>query len=798
MPLVVFTAPGGTQGENLPVGVQFGNKYFICYPDLRPLYLLNSMTGNNIKAYLSGIKPSIAPPFVQASSEAAVNITYDSDSGSPDANNLFIRYAYYSSVRGVFSEVSPETVYAIPNVAQADQKKVTIGGFYYPRDDAVAQDIDTIVVGVQWGVSNDCMCIWGLMSTGFDPTNLTSASITFDSSMADLNQLGFGLLTLSQFVGIPPACASVERVQERLYYVPSRRRVDFNSGAVQVIKAQLTGTSAFNEFTADMTGTNTLYLTELQNGDYVSVPTGPGTTKTVQVGTVIDDTNVILNAAYGATNVSGAVCTRLFRGEPAARVILSTTTWEDVFNDSLYHMRFTVNGQLLGEVWDVLDYTHLYLDGDVPANIDATTDFFFYAPGDAVLPSGYTNETPFAFPLSIPEGIQFIDQVSIEQAVDEGEIVQGIKRGGEFAYVELSETVLQMTVASGSFSPLAISFRPIAGNIGPISQRSICLDQTASISWIGQEGIASANTAGAATLSNSINCLRFWKGGRWVDEESLVNCSMEFSRGDYGYVLAGLKVNSKQLTGAFTLTQGSGAVVATGGALLTQAAVGDVITDNQQSRTILSITDDNHMTIETWTNPTTTVGLSIGEGYWALISMQPQVSIMLFNGLICTSNLLAYQDANGQTVILGGSNYKGRVFRVLTPGVYVDVPLGSDDDPAAYTCSWREGWQAFPDGSQSSIMRARMMGVSAPDPTGIMTLSVWTSDLPQMNEADLPTTAFLSKTVAASKVLFDVPLPPNCKRFGSLAVEFQSTAGLVATRPMEITRWRIMGTGDGK
>lgn len=797
MPIVAFTAPGGTQGENLPVGVQFGNKYFICYPDLRPMYLLNSLTGNNIKMYLSGIKPPTAPPFVVSSSTAAVNITYDSESGSPDANKLFIRYAYYSSVRGIFSEPSPETVYDIP---ATDIKKVTIGGFYYPRDDAVAQDIDTIVVGVQWGVSNDCMCIWGLMSTGFDPNNLTSASITFDSSMADLNQLGFGLLTLAEFVKIPPACASVERVQERLYYIPSRRRVDFDTGAaVTVVKAALTGTSAFNQFLADMTGTNTLYLTELVAGDYVSVQTGAGITRTVQVGTVIDDTHIILTAAFGGgADVSAAICTRLFRGEPAARVVLSTSTWQHVFEDSLYHMRLTVNGQLLGEVWDVLDYTHLYLDGDVPANIAATTDFYFYAPGDTVLPSGYTNETPFAFPVSIPEGIQFIDAEPISQAVDEGQIVQSIKRGGEFAYVLLSETILQMTVASGAFSPLAISFRPVTGNIGPVSDRSVCLDQTASISWIGEEGIAKASTYGAATLSNSINCLRFWKGGRWVDETSLANCSMTFSRGDYGYVLAGLKVNSKTLTGAFTLTQGSDVVIATGGALLTEAAVGDVITDNQQHRRILTITDNNHMTIETWDFPTTTVGLSIGEGYWALISMQPQVGIHLFNGLICTSNLLAYQDADGQTVILGGSNYKGRVFRVLTPGVYEDVPLGSDDDPEAYTCSWREGWQAFPDGSQNSIMRARMMGVSAPDPTGSMTLSVWTSDLPQMNEADLPAVAFLSKTVAASKVLFDVPLPPNCKRFGSLAVEFQSTAGLVATRPMEITRWKILQNGDGK
>lgn len=795
MPAIVHTAPQVEQGLYPPAGKQFGNKFFICLPDQRPFYLLPSLTGSAPKAYQCGIKPPTFYPSIASSSDDALNIIFDaSPSANPFANTMFIRYAFYSSVRGIFSEPSPEQQYDIP----ATPKKVVISGFFYPRDDAISQDIDTVVVGIQWGVSTDCRCIFSRMATGFDPTNIATAQIVFDSSQADLNQFGFGLVGLAEFVKIPPPCFALERVENRLFYIPSRRRVVFDQAAVTVSRAQLDGTLAFSEFSAGITGTNTHFLSQLQPSDVVQVNLPDNTFRIVIVGYIASDTFAIMTAAWGVADASAVEGTRLFRGEPAARVTLDSPIYLPQFSDSLYRMRLTVNGQFLEEVWDVDGSTVLYLDGDVPASITASSDFFFFSPGDTVLPSGYTNETPFGFPVQFPEGIQFVDAVPLTQTVDEGQLVRGIHLAGEFPYVMLSDTVLQMTVDSGAFSPLPISFRAIAGRIGPVAPRSICLDQSASLGWIGEEGLALGNSGGINTVSHRVNSNQFWKGKRWVDVACLPDLPMVYTRGGDGFVIANMRINARTLTGAFTVTQDSGVVTGVSSLLLTEAKVGDVFTVNGQHRRILTITDDENMTIETWDFPGGVSAATIGAGYWALVSMRPQLAILVFDGLICTSNLIEYQDADGQSVIIGGSNYKGRIFRLLAPNTYTDTPLGSDGDPAAYTCEWRGGWETFPGGEQNGLMRVRMIGANVPSGTADLILTLWSNNLPQRNEADLPAGAFLEKTVSASKILFDQPMPPNFKRFGALGVKFQSDAGLVDGRPMEISRWLAMKNGDGK
>lgn len=98
--------------EFLPTGCQFGNKFFIYYPDLRPIVIMPAVDGT-LKAYWCGIQSPTYYANVNPGGNDAANIVYDSSAG-PSGNTLIFAYSFFSSRRNTYSQPSPLSYYVIP------------------------------------------------------------------------------------------------------------------------------------------------------------------------------------------------------------------------------------------------------------------------------------------------------------------------------------------------------------------------------------------------------------------------------------------------------------------------------------------------------------------------------------------------------------------------------------------------------------------------------------------------------------------------------------------------------------
>jgi len=222
MPAIVMTLPEGTAG---PTGMaQFGNKFFLCFEDQRPIYLMAGMTDSRLKAYRAGIKAPMTGPTVADSETPTEELT--------PGVELTVAYAFFSSKRLVMSRLSPATTHVVADPAM----KLTIGGFEAPRDDAISQDIDTIMVAVQMGISGQRCVTPGMRITvsGYD---FGTASLTFDTSENDLT-FGIDMAEADLYGFLPPAARYVEMFGERVWYGGQRRTVELGGTGLTVTKGQ--------------------------------------------------------------------------------------------------------------------------------------------------------------------------------------------------------------------------------------------------------------------------------------------------------------------------------------------------------------------------------------------------------------------------------------------------------------------------------------------------------------------------------------------------------------------------------
>ena len=130
----------GVSSAFITGAAQFGDKFFLTTEDHRPVYAQGTYEDSRPKLYLCGIKPPNTAPTLAHSGSGATNM--------PASTVVYVAYAFHSKKRNVSSQLSPA---ATITTASSSVKKVTVSKFMFPRDDASSQDIDTVIVAVQFG-----------------------------------------------------------------------------------------------------------------------------------------------------------------------------------------------------------------------------------------------------------------------------------------------------------------------------------------------------------------------------------------------------------------------------------------------------------------------------------------------------------------------------------------------------------------------------------------------------------------------------------------------------------------------
>lgn len=792
MPSIVGITSSSPAGLYPPSYVQMGDKCFCVRGDQRPKYWLASQVDSTIKPYQCGIKPPTNYLFPAFNAVNAKNIEFDTE--FPENNTLYFVYAYYSSVRNVYSQVSPAIAIEITN----PPKQIVISGFYFPRDDAFSQDIDTIVIGCQFGLIMGYMSLLPDMSIPIPNGDVSGLEIIFDLSSFQLLNGGFNLGNVSLFSAVPPASRFITRFGERLWYAGQRQKVVLDHAGLSVTKALLTGTISIAgaSTSADVIGTDTLFETELMQYDYILLGGAA-----YFIGTVIDDEHAILTGAYPGATQTDVVTSRLFRDEPLARLILTPDPAGGFqgFDDSMLYMNVFANGQFLGAIFDIISPTIAYLDRDIPANVSQTADWYLTGNNNAIYPSGWTNSTSGNFPTAYPECWQLPDVRTLTQSVDEGQKMMGLQTDGEYLYVIFNETVVQMLGGNEINSPIDPSFRAMQGRVGAIAPRSICKDNVSRMAWIGEEGIALGDSAGIDSVAHQLGCnLFFGKSPRWIDKTTLSDIVQTYSRYYDGFVFAGFKVNSTTLDGTLYCATDNNNVFGVG-TDFTTLRVGDILTIGGLPYCVLSVVSSWYITIETFIGATGAYTGTLGTGYFSLLSVQPQYGLWLMNGQEITSNLIEYQDTYGQGVILGGTKPYGSVRRIMRPQLLKDQPPG-DGEPVSYKFSRRSGWATGSTGDPSTLDKVNLPGLILPGDSISFQINHWHHNFPVRDENLIPADQKIEQEFDFTDGKIDGLLQPMSletrghTRYHSVELEFDSynlnQDETAQTEPIELVRWQ--------
>lgn len=545
-PQIVKVIPTATLGSQLPSGVQFGNKFFIYFPDCRPLVIQPSVSGQ-MKAYWCGIQPPITGPDPAANSTPSSNLTYNST--TPSLNNLTFAYSYYSTARNVFSQPSPLGYYTIPALPDPPMQ-IELTGFVPPRtttsqnDSGYAGDVDYLVVGVQSGVTGGLMALYPntyipvLFNT--DGTFAATYTYTFDLSPAQLNR-GFDLNALSGALYVPPASRFSERYGERIWTAGQQDRITFSGTSLYVEPSMLTGTVALANGSDELIGTGTNWDgadAEVAVGDSLGINQLP-----FIVASITDDTHLTLDrvSSFGR-NIDNIKAYRFWRQQPVAKLVLSSVSavW------SCAHLYYSVyaNGQYIGEIADVMDDTQIaYLDRD--SVFISTPNFELVGHNDRIWPSGYDNHTPGNVPTPFPECAQVNNDFLLGQALDEGQRISGLIAAKEALVIAYENSFSRLILNNDGGGIPEPDIRMIGGLAGCIAPRTLCKTSTGDLAWVGNEGVFVGGDGGATNLLEQMQCLILFRGRNLIDPADLPRMVMRYSRTHQALIIGNFTVNDE-------------------------------------------------------------------------------------------------------------------------------------------------------------------------------------------------------------------------------------------------------------
>lgn len=581
--------------ETLPLvkpggGVQFGRKHILTIGDHRPLVTFPAYQDGTCKTVAMGIKPPTFGPTL------AFNAT--NASGLPADSDIFVVYAFWSSARQTMSEISPWSHITTAGTA----KQLVVSGFQAPRDGAIESEIDTILVGLQFGQSGNYMCLWGQTTVVRSDYYLPAASITIDLSGSQLAG-GFALDTASIYSMVPPAAKYVAKFGERLWLAGQEKIESTRLTGLTVSKATRTTVAA-----SSAAAGYTLYVNDVsgwETGDAFVINLGS------QASPNLTEANVVVSTTAGSpgyittfypltyTQTSGTV-TRTHRGRAVAKV--SGPTMGDLY----MWMNLFVNGQFLGVIFDI-KATDLWLDRDIPTDIASTYVWHLEGNNDRIWPTSYHNFTPGGVPTAFPESINIADAVNLAPVVDGSELLTGVQACQDSLFIPMSKTVMVMTGGTAVNTP-DINIRTDFGSVGASAPGTLTQSDTAELFWVNQNGFTAGQPGGIQPISANLGLLQFFKDPRWLSEADLVSMVATFSRQYSGYVVGNFTING-------------------------------------------------------------------ASGFWGLLSLQPQIGFWLFSGQLMTSNILVYQNDNGEDVILCGDSYGGRTKKLMdTAAQLQDVP----------------------------------------------------------------------------------------------------------------------------
>jgi hypothetical protein len=184
---------------------------------------------------------------------------------------------------------------------------------------------------------------------------------------------------------------------------------------------------------------------------------------------------------------------------------------------------------------------------------------------------------------------------------------------------------------------------------------------------------------------------------------------------------------------------------------------------------------------------------------WAVFSRVMQTGFFLHSGLAPASNLLRYADDLGRDVVLMG-DAAGRLWRLLVRGVLSDP--NSADVATPYTSRYRGGWDESRvvrgAGEKLRYVAAQRIAIESavlPTPSAVdIDYSLWRMDHPVRHPSDVTAAHTATGAIGPRAIMTDIPLALGARRFHSLELSFDSTAGASASggRPLELTRWRLV------
>lgn len=798
-------------GTYPPTGVQFGNKAFIYYPDQRPVVIMSAGSSALPVAFDCGIQPPVFQPSTANTVIPASNITHDATVAS--LNYIDFAYAYYSSSRNVYSQPSPLQRYVIPD----PPVKVRVSGFFYPRDDYVAQQIDYVVVAARVGASAGLQVLEPQMMVPIAQTNLSgtvtmsAGAFTMSTTTDHTGDLVAGVtITLIPPIapGIQPqsfvvkslTTNSITTYQASSYnfttvhfttapfmnfdFSPGQLDIGFDLNALSgslYVPPSVKYSERYNEeiwlggqrrmVSFDPTNTITVQRASL-TGQLNSTAGGSVSTVAVTSGSAAltgTGTNFASFAPSGALSILQPLDTvRIAISNPDFGLSFLDLNVATVSNDTT--ATFATNSNVTGSA---LNATRIYRQNNSARCILTIAEF-----------------TTAHLYMNLYLAGKYVGRIwDVSQdgttAWLFSDVPASISATTDFKLFGQNDSIWRTAYDSNTPGNVPTTF-PECAQMDYPQLLTQMLDQ-------GQQlmGLKATNDVLQIFFDNSIATLT---GGNEVGEP------LPDIRGYYGRAGAvSPRSIAKAPTGELCWIGTEGLYIDTGSGV-----------QNISSNLNCQMLFRGGQWIARADLPTISVGyardmngfvfgpFTIGgvANCWGLLTFIPQVGIWLFDGQQITSNIVEYLNGDGRGVTLCG-DAQGRIKWLLNDSVLNDVALTAAGSAADYLCLWQSQFESHPDGSAWAPARVKLLGLMPQIATFSLTLRLWRALYPEHDRARMLAINSASEyTVAVNQnqTLMDkgIPVSPNKTRFQSFGFEYFSSTGSYTSglaRALEMNRY---------